>query len=140
MSKQFGFMVINRRTGFLLEGKQSSARIFDNQAAARRACRLNRPEEPLPLTYEQLTQSLLKGASFSFDSEEGHRKFLVALRNDPANKALSAYSQDREFIKWRHEAKTPNDTSVDNGSGVKVVPAKQPSVEAPTFDPAILVR
>jgi hypothetical protein len=139
MGQRIGFLVVNQKTGYMLEGKDHAAKIFDREADARGACKALSFERPVPLNYDNLARSLLKGASFSFETEEGHRSFLNRLRNDMPNKPMVAFSQDQHFIKWRFEKK-PDAAPANVVNDVAAqVPAK-PGAGSSPFNPDILVR
>jgi hypothetical protein len=141
MSKNIGFLVVSGRTGFLVEGKPGAAKIFDSRRAAQSICKPQMLQVPEALTYHQLTMSLLKGTAFCFDTAAGHERFIALVRNDPAHKMMLKYCEDGTFIKWRYDAeKISSDTSVVTDAIASAPPARQSPVEAPTFNPAILVR
>lgn len=107
MSDRIGFLVVSQKTGFLLEGKEHATKIFDNRRAAQSACNPVGGQVPVPLLYYDMVQALLSGTVFCFVTEDGHSRFLKALRCDPSNAAFLDYSQDRELIRWRHVATKP---------------------------------
>lgn len=139
MGQRIGFLVVNQKTGYMLEGKDHAAKIFDREADARGACKALSAERPVPLNYDNLARSLLKGAAFCFETEEGHRQFLNRLRNDISNKPMVAFSQDRQFVKWRFEKKPDAAPANVVNDAAAQVPAKQ-SAGPGTFNPDILVR
>jgi hypothetical protein len=140
MSQKIGFLVVNRKTGYMLEGKDHAAKIFEREADARSACGVMSSNNPVALDYGSAAKSLLKGSTFCFDSEEGHQKFLARVRNDPGNKPFVAFSQDRHRIRWRFEQKLPTAAPANVvGDVAAQVPLKQePGPLA--YNPDILVR
>lgn len=145
MSKYIGWLAVSPRTGFMLEGKDHAAKIFDTQAVARRAVRPLQDHVPVPVTYRDLVASLLKGSAFCFDNDDGYTKFVKCLRYDLAHKVFLVYSQDRAFVHWRHKnekdvAKTDPGAGVAPDPAVKAPPSTNPPVEAQAFNPDILVR
>jgi len=106
MSKHFGFLVLSRRTGYLAEGKNHAAKVFESAQSAKQACRPLSDQAPAPIAYAAMAVSLLKGSAFCFENEALHVKFTKCLRNDIANKAFLAYSQDRNFVHWRKTVET----------------------------------
>jgi hypothetical protein len=132
MSKYIGYLVVSRRTGYMLEGKDHTARIFDSEAIARRACKPFQEQTPVPIPYHHVARSLLDGSAFCFETEEGYAKFMKCLRNDTSNKPFMAYSQDRNCIRWRHTAKTT--PKPEASAPVQNVPGPE------VYNPAILAR
>lgn len=102
MSKHFGFLVVSRRTGYMLEGKDRAAKIFGSEKEAKSRCQVLNQQVPVHIPYEHVTQSLLKGSAFCFESEEVYQKFMYRLRHDAAHKPFIEFSQDRTCVKWRH--------------------------------------
>lgn len=145
--KRIGFLVVNQRTGYMQEGKDHAARIFDGPIAARLAIRPMTPEVPVPLSYEDMVRSLLKGSSFCFDTDEGFNKFVARVRNDPGNRPFVAYCKDRTFVKWRH-AKPELTQDIPIPTQDIPLPTLAPAEQAPVpkpeatmqFNPAILVK
>lgn len=143
MSDNIGFLVVNQTSGYLIEGKDHAAKVFETLANARSACGVMQKWAPVRLRYTDAVRSLLKGSALCFDTEDGHAKFLKKVRNDMANKAFLTLSQDRNFIRWRVVAHDPN---ASPGAGVvadaiaQTAPASSPPVETPAFNPAVLVR
>lgn len=127
----------------MLEGKDHAAKIFDTMPIARRACKPLQDQVPVPLPYHKLVRALLEGSAFCFDTEDGHARFLKQLRHDTSNKAFLAFSEDRNFIRWRHtaksDAKPDHNPGVAAGPPVPAAPAAAPSTET-FFNPAILAR
>lgn len=137
MSKYTGWLVVSQRTGYMQEGKDHAAKVFDTQAAARRACKPLSDQLPVPITYPDLAASLLKGSAFCFDTADGHSKFIKCLRNDLSNKPFTVYSQDQAFVRWRHQVEKLADQVA---APVKMESPSKPSTEAMLFNPAILVK
>ena len=145
MSRYIGWLVVSQRTGFMLEGANHAAKIFDTQAIARRACKSLSDQLPVPIPYPDLASALLKGSAFCFETGDAYGTFIKNLRNDAANKPFLVYSQDRTYIRWRHSnekpvAKTDPHASVAADPSAKTVPAPSAPVEASSFNPAILVK
>lgn len=128
MSKHFGFLVVSRRTGYMLEGKDRAAKIFGSEKDAKSKCQVLNQQVPVHIPYEHVTQSLLKGSAFCFESEEVYQKFMYRLRNDSAHKPFIEFSQDRTFVKWRSAggAKTDAGAGVAAQQPAGAVPAKAP--------------
>jgi hypothetical protein len=101
MSKKFGFLVVSRRTGYMLEGKDHAAKLFETLVIAKQAGRPLSDQAPVQISYDTLAASLLKGSAFCFDTDELHAKFIKCLRNDQGNKVFLPYSQNRLFVRWR---------------------------------------
>lgn len=145
MSKSLGFLVVNVKTGLMLEGKNHAAKLFGSRNEATHACRPLSSDQVFPLAYPMVAESLLKGTAFCFSTPEVHLRFLKNLRNDPANKPMAAYSQDRSYVRWRKPVETST-PKTEPGASVAARPvdaagsAKKPSVETPGFNPSILVR
>jgi len=149
MSEHVGFLVVTAETGYLLEGRDHAAKIFETPADAKEQCPPLSKRAPVKLGYEEMLRSLFKGSTFCFANEGAHTKFLKRLRNDPGHKAFVELSRDRDFISWRVKNETPtqsvrNDPSVAVHQAPDPVPPAQPPVEAgepvTAFNPAILVR
>jgi hypothetical protein len=126
MSKHFGFLVVSRRTGYMLEGKDRAAKIFGSEKDAKSKCQIINQQVPVHISYEHVTQSLLKGSAFSFESEEVYQKFMYSLRHDAAHKPFLQFSQDRTFVRWRStgDAKAAPGAGVAAVNAVGAVPAK----------------
>lgn len=141
MSNQLGFFVVSKRTGYMLEGRDHAAKIFDTQGEARRACKPLQDQVPVPVTYASLAKSMLKGAPFCFDNEGVYARFIKYLRNDIANKPFIAFSQDRNFVRWRHTPHAKTDPAADVGADARreAVPVSTPP-DATRYNPDILVR
>jgi hypothetical protein len=119
---KIGFLVVNQRTGNIAEGRDHAAKIFESIQTARAGCKPLSADQPVPITYASLVQSLLQGTPFCFDTDDAYARFVKAVRNDPANRPFLEYSRDRTFIRWRHsnaksQPKPDSDTSVATGVG-----------------------
>jgi hypothetical protein len=106
-TKYLGFLVVNPKTGFMAEGKEHAARVFENLLAARQACKPPTPKVPYEITYETLVKSLLSGIGFCFESEATYAKFIKQLSHDMGNRPFLAYSRDKNLVRWRFINDTP---------------------------------
>lgn len=148
MSDNIGWLVVSETTGYLLEATGHAAKIFDTLPDAKSAKPALGRWQPTRLTYTELTKSLLDGSAFCFTNPDGHQKFLRKLRNDLVNKAFAKHSQDAAFVRWRVTNDKTETPAPAPGVGARVViddtpkaPAPaEPPVEAPPFNPSILVR
>jgi len=142
MSKQLGFFVVSKRTGYMLEGRDHAAKIFDTNAEARRACKPLQDQIPVPVQYADVAKALLKGSAFCFDNEIVYDKFIKGLRNDLPNKPFIAFSKDRNFVRWRHtpDAKTNPAPDVAADARRETVSASAAPVQTTQFNPDLLVR
>src|SRR5208337_5097319 len=145
MSKYIGWLVVSQRTGYMLEGKDHAAKVFDTQSVARRACRPLSDQVAVPIPYRDLAAALLKGSAFCFETDDAYDKFIKCLHYDAANKPFLVYSQDRTRVHWRHQnekdaPKTDPRAGVVSDTLAQTPPAPKPSVEALPLNPAILVR
>jgi hypothetical protein len=141
MSDYIGFLVVNQEDGFCLEGKDHAAKIFEHRSDAISACGVMSKRTVFRLRYEMAIQSLLKGSAFMFDSDEGLARFHKKLRNDMAHKPYLARSQDRTYVRWKDPAPGSGPAAgMAANAPVQTAPAGQPPVEAPAFNPAVLVR
>jgi hypothetical protein len=143
MSDNIGFLVVNQTNGYLVEGKDHAAKVFETLANARSAISALQKWMPVRLRYTDAVRSLLKGSALCFDTEDCHRKFLKRVRNDATNKAFLTLSQDRNFVRWRTIPHDPNANpaaSVVSDAIAQTAPASGPPVETPAFNPAVLVR
>ncbi len=138
MSDRIGFLVVNQKTGHLLEGKDHAAKVFDDERSARSACQVLSANKPVALNYENMVKSLLKGSTFCFDTEEGHRKFISRLRNDMANKPFIKFSEDRARVRWRYEKKP--EAAPANVVTDAAVASNAPATGSGQFNPDVLVR
>ena len=144
-----GFLVVTDDTGYLLEGRDHAAKIFETAADAKAQCSSLSKRRPVRMDYDEMVRSLIKGSAFCFATEAGHTKFLKRLRNDPGHKAFIELCRDRNFVSWRIQ-NAPSAQAVHNDTGVAVLknpdpaPADRPPVEAGEppgpFNPQILVR
>lgn len=100
MSKHLGFIVVDEVTGFILEGPDHAALVCENRSSARSYCLPMTDRSVRPITYFELTKSLLDGAVFCFESEAVHTRFLRALRNDPSNKKFFPASLNNDRVRW----------------------------------------
>ncbi len=144
MSKYIGWLVVSQRSGYMLEGKDHAAKVFDTQAIARRACRPVSDQVPVPILYHDLAATLLKGSTFCFETDDAYGKFIKCLRHDAANKPFLVYSQGRACVRWRHKNEN-NDPKTDPRAGVvsdtlAQAPAAMKPMETSPFNPAILVK
>lgn len=145
MSSRIGFLVVNPKTGFVLEGRDHASKIFADEKEARRACKPMAGQVPMRIAYRDIVSALLLGSSFCFDSEDTHKRFLGLVRNDPENRPFTAYSKERDLVRWRHTnekvlPKTNPCAGVATNPGAAPVPAKNPPVEGTGFNHEILVR
>jgi hypothetical protein len=140
MSNHIGFLVVSQKTGYMLEGKDHAAKIFELEADAKSQCAPMSGKKAVPIDYDSAVRSLLKGAAFCFDSEEGYRKFLARVRNDTVNKPFTKFSTGPDFVRWRFTPE-PGSHSPDGlrAAAAKAAPVATPPGQIP-FNPHILVR
>jgi hypothetical protein len=144
MSDYIGFLVVSRKDGYLLEGKDHAAKVFERRADAQSACGALQNREVVRLRYDVAVQSLMEGSAFSFDCQEGLERFQKKVRNDMAHKPYLAKSQDHTLVRWKESDARPaeNDSPgarMVSDAAAQAAAASQPSVETPKFNPAILV-
>jgi hypothetical protein len=102
MSKNVGFLVVNRRTGFMLEGQDHAAKVFDTDRLARLACKPLQPQISVPVMYGDLVKALIQGTAFCFDGPMAYSKFIKNLSHDVSNKPFLNFSQNPAKVHWRH--------------------------------------
>jgi len=141
MNERIGWLVVKQKDGYLLEGKDHAAKIFEERTDARSASGILASREIVPLSYDAAVQSLLNGSAFCFDHDEGLARFHRRLRNDPAHKHFLANSQDRTYVRWKEKPTASGQPGADlaaNAAAQAIPPGPSP-VEAPVFNPEILV-
>lgn len=101
--QRIGFLVVNRRTGFIIEGKEHAARVFDTERQARSACNPIQPQVPAQLTYDDLVKALISGTTFCFEGTEAYGRFIKHLSHDASNRPFLIFSHNKARVRWRHE-------------------------------------
>jgi hypothetical protein len=136
-----GFLAVKQKDGYLLEGKDHAAKIFERYGDARSASGILEGRQVVALRYDEAVQSLLNGSAFCFDCDEGLARFHRRLRNDMAHKHFLAKSQDKTYVRWK---KLVSSDSAGAGlaadAAAQTAPPGQSPVEASVFNPAVLVR
>lgn len=98
MREQLRYLVVNKTTGNMHEGRDHAAKVYGCLDDARKVS--TQWWLPKAITYEAICESLEKATAFCFNDADTHRSFLRALRNDPQRKTRVASSLDFQFIRW----------------------------------------
>jgi hypothetical protein len=109
-----GYAIVDK-DGFLMGGGKI-ATIYRKDTATGSS---GNGRRPVPMPYEDLVSSLLRGVAFAFQTEDVHANFLKRVRNDPKHKNMLEISQNPRKVQWmeRPEPKPvePNKAKIDDG-------------------------